>query len=256
MTLQTVGGALRVLELLAERGKLSVRDVAVDLTCSRSSAYRIVRTLQDRRWVVEAGFGSYELGPLALSLGLRALNQSTLRDVALPWMRKAAEESGETVTLSVLIGRERVCVDQVESSREIRMSVKLGQPYPLYAGASGKAILAALDPAARQSYVSGVRLARLAPNTIVDPVRLERVLDEIVSRGYVVSVAEREAEAFAVAAAIHNRAGVVGSIAICGPVSRYTEADAERYGQMIKHAAGQTSASLGGGPPNPRPPAA
>jgi len=231
--LDTVNDALHVLELLGERGQIAVKDVVAELKCSRSSAYRIVRTLQDRGWVVEAHFGAYELGPQASALGLIAIARPSLRDAALPIMRALVERFGETVTLSVLLGRERVCIDQIESPKEIRMTVRVGQPYPLYAGGSGKAILMALEPEARTAYLREVPRRRLAPNTIIERRALERALAENAKRGYVVSVAERDPEAFAVAAPIRDQSGVVGCIALCGPVSRWRATAAATYGAAV-----------------------
>lgn len=258
MKLRTVDGALRTLELLAERGRLGVRDVAAALACSRSSAYRIVRTLQDRGWAREAGVGSYELGPLAHVLGTRALQRLSLRDVALPWMRKLVDATEESVTVSVLVGNERVCVDQLESPRQVRMTVLVGQPYPLYAGASGKAILVAMEPEARERYLAATRLVRLAPNTLLSRERLRASLAEASARGFVVSVAERDPEAFSVAAPLVGRTGVTGALAICGPVSRFVQAEAERYGGLVRDAAERISHALGaesggGGPGPPKP---
>lgn len=245
MKLRTVDGALRTLELLAERGRIGVRDVASMLDCSRSSAYRIVRTLQDRGWVGEAEPGSYELGPFALVLGSRALQRLSLRDIALPSMRRLGEQSEETVTVSVLVGAERVCVDQLESPRQVRMTVQVGRPYPLYAGASGKAILMGMDPETLDRYLARARFARLASNTPSGRDALVASLDLARVHGYVVSVAERDPEAYSVAAPLRGRAGIVGSIAICGPASRFTPADAARFGLLVRDAAIEISATLG-----------
>lgn len=234
-----------MLELLAERAELTVKDVATMLDCSRSSAYRVVRTLQDREWVSEARFGAYELGPRAAVLGVRAIHRVPLRRFALPWMTRLSTESQETVTLSLLVGDERVCIDQVESPRQIRMTVAVGQPYPLYAGASGKAILMAMDAGAQHAYLNKVQLHKLAPNTILSRSKLARALAENAARGYVVSVAERDPEAFSVAAPVLDRAGVIGSIAVCGPASRFDEKTARALGRMTADAAAQISNALG-----------
>lgn len=245
MKLRTVDDALRTLERLAERGEISVRDVAAELECSRSSAYRIVRTLMDRGWIAEARPGEYELGRLALMLGTRAIKQHSLREVALPSMRALRDATDETVTLSVLVGTERVCIEQLESSKQVRMKVAVGHPYPLYAGASGKAILAAMDADDLARYIARTRLAKLAPNTIQSRAKLARSVADAASRGYVVSVAERDPEAFSIAAPITGPDGVVGSIAMCGPASRFVEADAARYGRRVKDAAAEISIALG-----------
>jgi DNA-binding IclR family transcriptional regulator len=231
--------------MLAELGRIGVRDVAAELGCSRSSAYRVIRTLQDRNWIGESTPGAYELGGFALVLGTRALQRLSLRDIALPSMRRLAERSEETVTVSVLVGTERVCVDQLESPRQVRMTVELGRPYPLYAGASGKAILSAMDDASLDQYLTRVRLARLTPKTPTSREALRASLERARALGYVVTTAERDPEAYSVAAPLRGRAGVIGSIAICGPVSRFTPAESTRFGLLVREAAAEISATLG-----------
>lgn len=243
--LRTVDGALRTLELLAELGRIGVRDVAAELGCSRSSAYRVIRTLHDRSWIAESGSGSYELGPFALVLGTRALQRLSLRDIALPAMRRLVERTEETVTVSVLVGSERVCVDQLESPRQVRMTVQVGRPYPLYAGASGKAILSAMDSEALDSYLARVRLVRLTAKTTASREVLLTALEHARKLGYVISVAERDAEAYSVAAPLRGGAAVVGSIAICGPVSRFSQFESARFGVLVRDAAAEISAALG-----------
>lgn len=243
--LSTVDGALRALELLAELGRIGVRDVAAELGCSRSSAYRVIRTLLDRAWIADTGSGSYELGPFALVLGTRALQRLSLRDIALPSMRRLVECSEETVTVSVLVGTERVCVDQLESPRQVRMTVQVGRPYPLYAGASGKAILSAMDTASVADYLARVRLIRLTAKTPTSRDVLLASLEEARARGYVVTVAERDPEAYSVAAPLYGRTGVIGSIAICGPASRFAAAESARFGLLVRDAAAEISAALG-----------
>jgi DNA-binding IclR family transcriptional regulator len=245
--LSTVDGALRALELLAELGRIGVRDVAAELGCSRSSAYRVIRTLHDRNWIGETSSGTYELGSFALVLGTRALQRLSLRDIALPPMRRLVERSQETVTVSVLVGTERVCVDQLESPRQVRMTVQVGRPYPLYAGASGKAILTAMDPESLAQYLAKVRLTRLTPKSPASRDALLSSLEQARTQGYVVTVAERDPEAYSVAAPLLGRTGVLGSIAICGPASRFAPAESARFGVLVRDAAEEISAALGAG---------
>ncbi len=243
--LQTVDDALRVLEIAAERGHVVVKDVAAMLDCSRSSAYRIVRTLADRGWISQTAFGEYALGRRAVMLGVRTLNRAPLRDVARPVLEKLARATGETIVLSQRIGNDRVGIDQVESSHDIRMTAPLGKMYPLYAGGAGRAILIGLSDDERKRYLAVVKLARLTPNTIVDRRELKRSLEKGARAGYAFSIAERDPDAFAVAAPVFDRAGVLGSIAICGPASRFQIRRVRTLGPAARDGAQEISFMLG-----------
>ncbi|WP_346380939.1 IclR family transcriptional regulator [Microbacterium sp.] len=177
-------------------------------------------------------------------LGLRAARVHPLRDVAAPWLRRIAADFEETATLSILVSDYRICIDQVESPRQIRMSVPLGQPFPLHAGASGRSILAALPPDDLEQYLAGRSLDQLTSSTITDRQKLLKQLEEDRTRGYAVAVKERDREAFSVAAPICQGSQVVGSIAICGPASRFDADAAPRLGEAVAEAANQIGRAL------------
>jgi len=130
VTLETVNDALGALELLSDRGRLTVAEVARSFARSRSSAYRLVRTLVDRGWLDADGSGGYTPGPRTMQLGMRALGRAHLRDLARPLLERLSRETQETATVSVATGNHRVCLDQVESPRQIRMTVALGVAFP------------------------------------------------------------------------------------------------------------------------------
>jgi DNA-binding IclR family transcriptional regulator len=245
VALRTVNDALSVLDMLAERGHVTVREVASELSRSRSGAYRVIRTLADRGWATHIGNGTYQLGPLAVAIGARALSTLPLASLAAPWLRRVVDETGETATLSVLVGDHRVCIDQVESPRQIRMSVPRGTLLPLHAGASGRSILSAFDAERMAAYLSRTRLSPLTPSTLTDPDLLMATLQQDAIRGFSVALAEREAEAFSVAAPISGPDGVIGSIAVSGPVSRFSAGDEDRYGELVRMASASISQQMG-----------
>lgn len=245
-TLQSVDDALGALELLSEQGTLTVAQVAHAFDRSRSSAYRLVRTLVERGWLDTDGSGEYMAGPRTIQLGMRALGRANLRDLARPWLERLSKETQETITISVATEHHRVCLDQVESPRQIRMTVALGVPFPLYAGASGRAVLSGMSDERLAAYLSSVDLVRLTENTITDVGTLRQQIRNGRRTGYVVATAERDPEAFSIASWINGHSGVVGALAVCGPMSRYSDNVAHRFGRLVKDAAREISVALGG----------
>ena len=73
-----------------------------------------------------------------------------VRSVAAPILRELRGETRETTTLSILVGRHRIYLDQFESPQEIKMVVEIGPRFPLHSGASSRAILAWLPPQLRE----------------------------------------------------------------------------------------------------------
>jgi DNA-binding IclR family transcriptional regulator len=93
--------------------------------------------------------------------------------LARPVLQELSRTIGETVDLSVLQGRSAMFVDQVVGASRLVAISGVGEAFPLYCTANGKALLACLPPERRQNLLTGP-LRRLTPATITDKAALER----------------------------------------------------------------------------------
>ncbi len=145
--------------------------------------------------------------------------------------------TSETATISVRVGWSRVYVDQVTPQREVRMSVQLGRPFPLHAGASSKAMLAFMPRDEREEYLADQHLSPLTARTITDAARLRKELAAIAKRGFAVSFGERDDAAGSVAAPVFGHDGeIAGVISVSGPVERFS-AEVEKSSDLLLSAA-------------------
>lgn len=225
---------------------VGVSEIARQLDLSKAVVHRILQSLASRSFVVaDPVTREYRLGASAVALGARALRDLDLRRVARPVLRQLRDETGETTTLSELVDGSRVYLDQFESKQAIKMTVELGRPYPLHAGASSRAILAFL-PADAVQRVLDSGLPALTAQTLRSPSELRHGLDAVRRLGYATSLGERQPGAGSVAAPVFNIEGeVVGSLSVCGPISRFGPDIMDRYGPMVVAAAAEVSRSLG-----------
>lgn len=139
---QTLDRGLEALEVLAdEPGGLTVAELAERLEVDRAVVYRVAATLQARRLVLRDDEGRLRLG-----VGLVELARGVaphLRAIALPELRRLAEELEATATLTIADGEEAVALAVVEPpGSDIHVAYRPGLRHPLTRGASGKAILA------------------------------------------------------------------------------------------------------------------
>ena len=156
----------------------------------------------------------------------------------LPVMQELSRDTRETVTLSTRIGNERVYIGQVVGPRTVHMEVKIGARWPLYAGASGRAILSFLPQSDREAYLDLVILEPLTPDTIASREELAEEIMRVRKLGYAASAGERDPWAAAVAAPIITRRGrVVEAISVCGPRQRFGPEQVRRCGQAVVRAA-------------------
>lgn len=224
-TIAAVERAADVLTLFAqsERATLGVTEIAQELHLPKAVVHRILTSLRGRGFVeLEADSRRYRLGPTALALGARYLDRIDIRELAREAMRRLADRTGETATFSIRHDSSRIYIDQVTPNREVKMTVSLGQPFPLHAGGSSKAFLAFLEAAEQEAYL-GHELAAMTPKTVTDPEKLRRELVKIRRQGYATSLGERQAGAGSVAAPILDRSGhPVAVMSVCGPVERFS----------------------------------
>ncbi|HEY3467756.1 MAG TPA: IclR family transcriptional regulator [Amycolatopsis sp.] len=219
---------------------LGVSTISRELDLSKAVVYRILQSLVSREMLAtDPGVAGYRLGPAAVALGASALRRFDARVAATPVLRRLRDETGETTTLSGLVGDERVYLDQFESPREIKMTVELGRRFPLHAGSSGKVILASL-PEDRREAVLHRELPALTEHTITTPEQLREALADVARDGVAVSLGERQPGAGSVAAPLFGPDGDVhGSISICGPQYRFTPEAVGRYRDLVREAAAE-----------------
>lgn len=254
----TTGGteaAARVADVLAlfttGAAALGVSEIARELGLGKAVVHRILQSLASRSFVEpDPQTRGYRLGPGAVALGARALRDLDLRRAARPVLSALRDQTRETTTLSAPIDGSRVYLDQYESPQEIKMKVELGRPYPLYAGASSRAILAFLPESIQESVIAA-GLSPLTSETIGAPEVLRRRLAETRATGYATSRGERQQGAGSVAAPVFGMDGdVAGAISVCGPVSRFDTESVQRYVPLVRRAATEISRALGWtGPP-------
>lgn len=223
-----------------------VSEIARDLGISKAVVHRILQSLESRQLVTRAGSSKqYRLGLGAAAIGARAFRSTDLRMAALPVLRQLREATGETTTVSALVGRRRVYLDQVRGTFEVRMMVELGTSYPLHAGASSRAILAYVPEEMRQQVLSGPH-EEFTPATLTNATEITRELHQVRKRGYAASLGERDRDAGSVAAPVFdNHSGVVGSISVCGPLNRFQSHNLNRLGEEVRRGAAAISARLG-----------
>ncbi|MGB3764041.1 MAG: IclR family transcriptional regulator [Ornithinimicrobium sp.] len=226
----------------AER-PLGVSEVARALGLSKAVVHRILQSLSTRSLLRLAPRGSgYLLGPAATTLAIRAWSQMDVRAFAAPVLRSLRLITRETITLSVLVGHQRIYLDQYQSPQEIKMVVELGHRYPLHSGASSRAILAFLPESFAEEARRQLEVSR--PGVDVEAYLALATTREL---GYATSLDERGTGAASIAAPFFDAAdNVMGSISSSGPVSRYgPERHRQDVGPVVE-AARELTADLRG----------
>ncbi|TVT59338.1 IclR family transcriptional regulator [Amycolatopsis rhizosphaerae] len=138
--------ALRVLETLAGMQQPApLPTIAERVQLSKTTAYRILRGLQDHGFIDHTGRTGYRIGSRAVALASLIGPRPALLQIIRPVLKKLATEASETVTLHLRSGAHRVLVLAAEPpGNPLRILPTLGERSPLTSGCSGQSILAFL----------------------------------------------------------------------------------------------------------------
>ncbi len=242
----TLERGLAILQHFATVGESTPGAVAEALSLSRSATYRLIDRL--RAWgYLEANPATetLRLGMEAARLGMAALASVDVMRVAPGHLRALADGTGETVNLAVLDGRSVVYVYREDGPQTVKMSARLGSRRPVHCTGLGKAFLAWLPEDRRHALLDGVVLDRLTPNTITDPLELERELERTRARGYAVDDVEVEEGVACFAVPVRDFRGLpVAAISVAGPADRVLARE-DRITPLLRDAAATISRRLG-----------
>jgi DNA-binding IclR family transcriptional regulator len=150
--------------------------IAGRVELARSTVQRIVAALAAEKLLIAASpTGRVRLGPTILRLAASA--RTDFVAIARPFLVRLSDDLGETVDLATVRKDHLVFVDQVIGPHRLRAVSAVGETFPLYCTANGKAYLAELDETAIARLI-GTSYERRTPNTIT---RLDELLKELKS---------------------------------------------------------------------------
>jgi len=142
--IQVIARAASILRALEEEpGGLSLGQIAQRVNLARSTVQRIVAALAAERFVIAASpTARVRIGPTILRLANSV--QTDFVSIARPFLVKLSNELRETVDLAAVKRDHIVFIDQVIGSHRLRAVSAVGESFPLYCTANGKAYLAQL----------------------------------------------------------------------------------------------------------------
>ena len=218
-SVQAVESALELLELLSEEHAApTLPYLAETMGLSRNKLFRLLATLEERGFVEkEESSGYYRLGLPAAELAQKVLKSLSLIQIAHPVMETLARKHNEAVYMTVLSGDEVLFLDMVDSGQQIKAVSLVGERFPFFTNAAGKAIRA-LDS---RDILERVFRKRPRRDSTVDVKLLEEELNQIRSSGVAVGTEGLGEGIITVAVAVRDYAGkVVGALTLLGPSFR------------------------------------
>jgi DNA-binding IclR family transcriptional regulator len=246
-TVQSVDRALSILELLARDGEAGVTEIANELKVHKSTAFRLLATLEAHRLVEQDGDrGRYRLGVGNLRLAGATTARLDLVTEARPVCRQLAADTGETVNITVRSETSALYLDQVAGSSALQSHNWVGQHIPLHATSNGKVLLSELTEPELKAALR--ELPRFTDTTITTRPRFRDELATVRADGYALAVDELEVGLTAAAAPIRSAHGdIIASMSISGPTFRLDDDRLAETVPLLVAAALEVSHRLGWG---------
>jgi DNA-binding IclR family transcriptional regulator len=172
---QVIARAAAILRALEDEANgLSLGQIAQRVNLARSTVQRIVAALEAENIVIAASpNGHVRLGPTIQRLA--ASVQVDFVSIARPFLTKLSGELRETVDLAIVKRDRLVFIDQVIGPQRLRTVSAVGETFPLYCTANGKAYLAGLEDEQVEKLIGRVYKTR-TPQTIT---RLDALLTDL-----------------------------------------------------------------------------
>ncbi|MEV0216453.1 IclR family transcriptional regulator [Micromonospora sp. NPDC050695] len=249
---QSIRRAIDLIRRSAER-PLSLTEAADVLGVHKSTALRILRTLEAERFVRRTGAGTYVLGSGLIELSELALGAMDLRQLAAAPLRALQRETGHTVHLAQLTGNEIIYIDKVDSPAfdAVKLPSRVGRAVSIHASAVGKTILAYLPPEERERLLSHVVLERFTATTVADHDSLDAELARVRERGWAADNGEHDAYVMCVAAPIRDSRGQVTAAASLTAIEVIASLDQLKSNlPLLLDTANRISSELGHTPPS------
>jgi IclR family transcriptional regulator, KDG regulon repressor len=250
----TLAKGLRVLDLFDEQHREWTLDQVAEASgLPRATAHRMLRTLQDARYVVlDPDSSRYHLGPAMLRGMYLSAGFEELVRVARPYLEALSHETGESVTLAVDVDGVAVGVETIASARPFRRRLALGTIIGDLANSSGKILCAFKSEDERRRILSKPH-PQLTQFTITDPEKLAEELDKIRQDGLAFDMEERDLGTCAVTGGVRNQSGeFIASVSVVVPTGRFGPEEREQYADAVRRCCADLSAFLGYSDPSQR----
>ena len=223
---------LRLLQLFRPgRPEISAPEIARELELPRTTAFRLLQTLEAMEFVERSANGAWRLGPAVLRLGFEFVASQDIGEYGREVLEKLCEDSAASSQLAIRDGRDLVVVLKKNPAATFASNVQVGTRMPAHATVLGRMLLQDVD--LKKLYPEG-RLKQFTPSTPKSVGELEKLIAQDRARGYAVSESAYEAGISAVAAPVRNHEQrVVAALSLIVPLPRL---EAKRREELIQKA--------------------
>ena len=153
---QAAGRVLMVLgAFLGHETPRGVSELARDLGFNKNMVHRALSTLVSENFLARDPSGElYQLGPRWLAFAVGETNAFDIVALSRPYLEQLHALTGESVYLSIIVGRNRVTIDDIQGTGPRVLRSRRGDPVPLHCTKMSRVLLAHLGDRDVEDYLA------------------------------------------------------------------------------------------------------
>ncbi len=236
-----------ILELLAQsRRPMTLAEITKESEISKSTAYRLLQSLNSRHYVEKDKNNAYSIGVKLFEILSSHINGLELQTEAKPILSTLREELELSVHLGILQGCEVVYIEKLEMYPTTKVYSKVGQRSPAYCSSMGKCLLSCLSGEELEDVLGGLVFTSYTHNTIQSAWELKQHLRMVRRQGWAMDNEEFLMGNRCIGAPVFDYKGdAIASISASGTVAMISDDRIPIIVEKIKEAASDISKRMG-----------
>ncbi|MEP9370409.1 IclR family transcriptional regulator [Xanthobacter sp. VNH20] len=224
----------------SQHQSLSLLEIGERIGMPKATTFRLVNTLQNGGFLVRLEDQRYCLSLKILRLAGLVKSTLGIRDMSRSIMVETCRATGETVTLNIRSGIERICVEVVDTPSPLMTIVRPGEHVSLLQGATARLLLAYAKDAEIEDIIQ-----RTPGSQKIDLAQLRAALATIRQQGYACTTGQRIPGVTAISVPIFDMNNEVHySLSLTGPSIRM-DGRLQEFKRILIEAGAALSAMMG-----------
>ncbi|UMV48361.1 IclR family transcriptional regulator [Paenibacillus macerans] len=243
---QTLKKGLDIFQMLIDSPGLTAQEIIEKLQLNQSTAYRLISTLEQNRFIAKNSGSRYAVSDVFIS---RLFANYPQKQDYFMWrsvshLDQLSRETGETAYIGMLQGTEMMITQAVPGKYATRTHHEAGDRLPLHADAIGKCLLAFQGREEQNRIIEQLSLEKLTEHSITSRELFREELERIRQNGYSLDNEEGEIGVRCIGAPIRKGDQVIAAIALSGPSNRLCRDKDPVHIRMVKDCARAISETL------------
>lgn len=187
-----VPGLVRGLKILesftTEKAEMTLSEISHILEINRSSAFRLVQTLEQCGYLSRTAHKTYMLNIRVLQLGYTAISTMGVPEFATAIMQKLRDQTQVAVHISILDNTDIVYLNNIQALGTFTSNIRTGTRWPAYATVIGQILLGALsDTEIRARYANFTEWVQYSDSTasnideLIEKIHIARKSEYLIS---------------------------------------------------------------------------